>query len=48
MMHGYGNDGWDWYWMVPMMVSWIVVVGIVIYGAVRLALHHERGPTNGS
>ena len=34
MMHGDG--GWDWYWMVPMMVFWIVLIGAVVYAAVRL------------
>ena len=42
MMHGYGYDGWDWFWMVPMMILWIAALGIVIYGAVRIALKHER------
>ncbi len=45
MMHGYGFDGWSWYWMVPMMVFWIVVLAVAIYGAVRLALHHEHHST---
>ena len=40
--HMYGNGGWDWFWMVPMMVLWIVVLGAVIYGAVRLALQHSQ------
>jgi hypothetical protein len=39
MMHGYGINGWDWYWMAPMMALWITVLGVVIYAAVRLALH---------
>jgi uncharacterized membrane protein len=48
MMHGYGIDGWDWYWMASMMVFWIVVLAIVIYAAVRLALHDERRTTRNS
>ena len=42
-MHGY--DGWDWAWMAPMMLFWVVVIGAVVYAAVRLAQrdHHERG-----
>ncbi len=28
---------WDWFWMVPMMVVWIVLIGAVVYAAVRLA-----------
>ena len=34
--------GWGWGWMVPMMLLWIVVLGGVIYGAVRLALQHSQ------
>ena len=41
-MNGYG--GWDWFWMVPMMLLWIVVLGAVIYGAIRLALQHSQQP----
>jgi len=33
----YWHDGWDWFWMVPMMLVWIVLVGAVVYAAVRLA-----------
>lgn len=44
----YGNgDGWAWFWMVPLMLLWVVVLGGVVYGAVRLALQHSqqaRGP----
>ncbi len=36
-------DGWDWFWMSSMMVFWLVVLGAVIYVAVRLA---NRSPTN--
>ena len=46
MMHGYGYDGWDWYWMVPVMAFWIIVLPVAIYAAVRLALRHERQKTN--
>ena len=42
--HMYGN-GSDWFWMVPMMLLWIVVLGGVIYGAVRLALQHNERST---
>jgi hypothetical protein len=38
------NDGTDWFWMVPMMLLWIVVLGGVIYGAVRLAMQHSQKP----
>lgn len=36
------NSGWDWFWMVPMMLLWIVVLGGVVYAAVRLALTHNQ------
>ena len=43
-MYHYMRDqsGWDWFWMVPMMLLWIIVLGAVVYGAVRLALQHSR------
>ena len=37
-----GNSGWNWYWMVPMMLLWIVVLGGVVYAAVRLARQHSH------
>lgn len=30
-------DGWDWLWMSFMMVFWIVLLGAVVFMAVRLA-----------
>lgn len=37
-MHGYGwMDGSSWVWMTFMMVSFVVVLGAVIYFAIRLA-----------
>jgi hypothetical protein len=42
MMNGYGMDSWDWWWMVPTMALWIIVLALVIYAAVRLALRDER------
>ena len=39
-MHGW-TDGWGWVWMSFMMVFWLVVLGAVIYVAVRLA---QRSP----
>ena len=39
-MHGY--DGWDWFWMVPMMLLWVAVLGGVVYGAIRLGLKHGQ------
>lgn len=41
--HMYGShDGWDWFWMVPMMLLWIAVLGGVVYAAVRLAIQHSH------
>jgi hypothetical protein len=31
------NDGSAWFWMVPMMLLWILLLGAVIYAAGRLA-----------
>ncbi len=36
------NDGWAWFWMVPMMLLWILVLGAVIYAAVRPATRDSR------
>jgi heme/copper-type cytochrome/quinol oxidase subunit 2 len=33
----YWNDGWAWFWMLPMMLVWVLVLGAVVYAAVRLA-----------
>ena len=38
------NDGWNWFWMVPMMLIWIIVLGAVVYAAVRMALQHHEKP----
>ena len=40
-------DGGDWFWAIPMMLLWIVVLGGVIYAAVRLALVLHRKPPVG-
>ena len=42
MPHQYMN-AWDWFWMIPMMLLWIVALGAVVYTAVRLA---NRDPKN--
>ena len=34
-------DGWDWLWMTFGMGLWIVLIGAVVYVAVRLA---QRSP----
>ena len=46
--HVYGNG--NWFWMVPMMLVLIFVLGGVVYAAVRLALqqsHSRRPPVGG-
>jgi hypothetical protein len=35
-------DGWDWLWMTFMMGVWIVLIGGVVYVAVRLAQRSPR------
>ena len=30
-------DGWSWFWMTFMMGLWVVLIGAVVYFAVRLA-----------
>jgi hypothetical protein len=42
MMNGYGMDSWDWWWMVPTMALWVIVLALAVYAAVRLALRDER------
>lgn len=41
-MYGDHMDGWDWVWGTLMMGFWIVLLGVVIYFAVRLA-QRDRG-----
>jgi hypothetical protein len=36
-------NGWGWFWMTFMTVFWVVVLGAVVYAAVRLA---NRLPTD--
>ena len=36
-MYGDHMDGWDWLWMSFAPVVWIILVGVVVYVAVRLA-----------
>lgn len=40
-MYWHDMHGWDWLWGTVMMVSWIVLIGVVVYTAVRLA-HRDR------
>lgn len=37
-------DGWSWFWMTFAGVLWLVVLGAVVYLAVRLAQQHDRRP----
>ena len=36
MMRGYSMDGWDWAWMVPLMLVWFAL----LVGAIYAAVHH--------
>jgi len=42
MYHYMHDDGWNWFWMIPMMLVWIVVLAGAVYLAVRLAMQHRR------
>jgi len=35
-------DGWDWFWMVFVMLFWIAILGAVVCAAVRLARRAPR------
>jgi hypothetical protein len=37
-------DGWDWLWMTLMMGFWLVLLGAVIFIAVRLARRPPSKP----
>ena len=41
-MYGNWNSAWDWLWITLMMLFWFVVVGGVVYAAVRLANQHDH------
>lgn len=43
-MYNDGWNGWDWFWMVPVMLLWIAVLGGGVYAAVRLANQHSHKP----
>jgi putative membrane protein len=36
MMGGYGTDGWS-AWMLFMGIFWVVLIGLVVWAAVRLS-----------
>ena len=40
MMDG---DGSDWIWMTFGMGAWVIVIGVVVYLAVRLANRDKHG-----
>jgi hypothetical protein len=42
MAHYRDPSSYDWFWMMPMMLLWILVFGAVVYAAVRVALHDKR------
>jgi hypothetical protein len=44
MPYNHMNDWADWFWMIPMMLFWIIVLGGVVYAAVRLAIDHSHRP----
>jgi heme/copper-type cytochrome/quinol oxidase subunit 2 len=37
-------DGWSWVWMTFMMGFWLIVLGAVVYVAVRLGQRPPRKP----
>ena len=44
-MHHDLNNVWDWVMVVPLVLGWLLVLGAVVYAAVRMALdHHGRTP----
>lgn len=43
-MDGSWGSGGDWLWMTLLMLVWLVVLGGLVYAAVRLALQHEHRP----
>ena len=47
MMDGFGMDGRDWLWMLPMLAFWIIVAGAVVYLiiATRPARDRRTGAT---
>jgi hypothetical protein len=35
-------DGWGWFWMTFVSIFWLVVIGAVVYVAVRLGQRSSR------
>lgn len=42
MYHQMYFHGWEWFWMVPMMLLLIGLFGAVVYAAVCLARKHSH------
>jgi hypothetical protein len=36
------HGGWASFWMIPIMLAWVVVLGAVVYAAVRLATRDSQ------
>ena len=39
----HGVDGTDWIWMTFWMSVWLIIIGVVVFGAVRLAMRDRHG-----
>lgn len=35
-------DGWSWFWMAPMMVFWLLLLGVAVWAIARLVGSAER------
>jgi hypothetical protein len=40
------HDGWDWLWMSFMMGFWVILLGLVVYIALKLAQSARSGKTS--
>ncbi len=36
------HDTVNWFWMVPTLLLWILLLGVVVYAAVRLGRHDAQ------
>jgi hypothetical protein len=43
LMNG-DHDAWDWFWMIPMMLIWIALLGCVGYAASVFRLGTTTSP----
>jgi len=43
-MYGSWGSSWDWLWMSLVMFGWLVVLGGIVYVAVRFALQNQQKP----